>query len=53
MGDEGVSAICEAVQSNNETKLASLDICNNRVGPVGATSVAAMASVIPSLTSLR
>jgi Ran GTPase-activating protein (RanGAP) involved in mRNA processing and transport len=25
LGDEGVSAVCEAIQSNKETKLASLN----------------------------
>ena len=50
--DEGVTAICKAVQSNKETKLASLIISANEVGPVGAKAVAAMAAVVASLTSL-
>ena len=52
MGDEGVTAICEAVQSNKETKLASLDIQYNFVGPAGAKSVAAMMAVIASITEV-
>ena len=48
--DEGVTAICEAVQSNKETKLASLNVGSNKIGPAGAKSVAAMVAVIPSLT---
>lgn len=50
--DEGVTAICEALQSNKETKLASLDIGFNSIGPAGAKSVAAMAAVVASLTAL-
>ena len=51
--DEGVTTICKAVQSNKETKLASLNVGNNRMGPAGAKSVAATVAVIPSLTSVR
>ena len=51
--DEGVKAICEAIQSNKETKLASLSFGYNDVGPVGAKAVAAMAAVVASLTSVR
>ena len=50
--DEGVTAICEAVQSNKETKLASLNVGENKIGPAGAKSVAAMVAVIASLTSV-
>ena len=50
--DEGITAICEAVQSNKETKLASLNVGLNGIGPAGAKSVAAMAAVIGSLTAL-
>jgi len=50
--DEGVSAVCEAIQSNKETKLASLNMSENRIGPVGAKSVAAMVAVTGVLTSL-
>ena len=32
--DEGVSAVCEAIQSNKETKLASLNMGKNRIGSV-------------------
>ncbi|KOO29439.1 protein nlrc3 [Chrysochromulina tobinii] len=48
--DEGVSAVCEAIQSNKETKLASLNFKDNSIGPVGAKSVAAMVAVTSSLT---
>ena len=51
--DEGVTAICEALQSNKETKLASLNIVSNSIGPAGAKSVAAMAAVVASLTRLN
>ena len=50
--DEGVSAVCEAIQSNKETKLASLNFRNNGIGPVGANAVAAMVVVTGSLTAL-
>ncbi len=50
--DEGVSAVCEAIQSNKETKLASLDMGLNSIGSVGAKSVAAMVAVTGGLTSL-
>ena len=51
--DEGVTAICKALQSNKETKLASLIISANEVGPVGAKAVAAMAAVVASVTEVR
>jgi len=50
--DEGVSAVCEAIQSNNKTKLASLNFGDNNIGPVGANAVAAMVAVTGRLTSL-
>jgi hypothetical protein len=50
--DEGVSAICKAIQSNKETKLASLNFKNNGISPVGANAVAAMVAVTGGLTSL-
>ena len=53
VGDEGVRAICEAIQSNKETKLASLNFVNNGIGPVGANALAAMVAVTGSLTSLN
>ena len=51
--DEGVTVICEALQSNKDTKLASLNISGNAIGPAGAKAVAAMAAVVASLTSVR
>ena len=50
--DEGVSTVCQAIQSNKETKLASLNFHHNDIGPVGANAVAAMVAVTGSLTSL-
>ena len=50
--DEGVSAVCEVIQSNKETKLASLNFGYNAIGPVGANSVVAMVSVTGALTKL-
>ena len=52
LNDEGISAVCEAIQSNKETKLASLNMGANRTGPMGAKSVAAMVAVTGGLTSL-
>ena len=51
--DEGVSAVCEAIQNNKETKLASLNFENNGIGPVGANAVAAMVAVTGALTKLE
>jgi hypothetical protein len=51
VGDEGVDAICEAIKSNKDTKLLSLNgIGNNGIGPVGANIVAAMVAVTDALT---
>ena len=51
--DEGVGAICEAIQNNKETKLTSLNFGRNRIGPVGANAVVAMVAVTGSLTKMR
>eukprot|EP00900_Chrysochromulina_parva_P004893 jgi/Chrpa1/14404/Chrysochromulina_OHIO_Genome00021981-RA len=48
--DEGVNAVCEVIQSNKETKLASLNFSYNGIGPVGANAVAAMVAVTGGLT---
>ena len=53
LDDEGVSAVCEAIQSKKETKLASLNFGNNNLGPVRANALAAMVAVTGSLTSLN
>ena len=53
LNDEGVSAVCEAIQSNKETKLASLNFKNNHIGPVGANAVAAMVAATGSLTKIK
>ena len=47
--DEGVSAVCEAIQSNKETKLASLNMGANCISPIGAKSVASMVAVTGTL----
>jgi len=51
--DEGVASICDALQNNDKTKLASLEIEANNIGTSGAKSVAAMLAVTPSLTWLN
>ena len=53
LNNEGVSAVCEAIQSNKETKLSSLNFGYNGIGPVGANAVAAMVVVTGSLTEVR
>ena len=50
--DEGVSAVCKAIQNNKETKLASLDFSYNFIGPVGANAVAAMVAVTGGLIKI-
>jgi len=52
VGDKGVDAICEAIKSNKETKLASLNFGDNSIGPVGANTVGAMVAVTGALTSV-
>ena len=52
LNNEGVSAVCEAIQSNKETKLASLNFGQNNIGPVGANAVATMVAVTGSLTKM-
>jgi Ran GTPase-activating protein (RanGAP) involved in mRNA processing and transport len=49
LNDEGVSAVCEAIQSNKETKLASLNMGANSISPIGAKSVASMVAVTGTL----
>jgi hypothetical protein len=41
---------CEAIQSSKETKVASLNTGDKRIGSVGAKSVAAMVAVTSALT---
>jgi Ran GTPase-activating protein (RanGAP) involved in mRNA processing and transport len=50
--DEGITAICNAVQGNKESKLAKLNVAGNNISPVGATAVAAMVAVIGGLTKI-
>ena len=49
LNDDGVSTVCDAIQSNKETKLASLNMGANSIGPIGAKSVAAMVAVTGAL----
>jgi Ran GTPase-activating protein (RanGAP) involved in mRNA processing and transport len=49
---EGISAVCKAIKSNKETKLASLNVSGNFIGPVGANAVVAMVAVTGGLTSI-
>ena len=53
VGDVEICAICEAIQSNKETKVASLNFGYNCMGPVGANAVAAMVAVTGSLTKIK
>ena len=50
--DEGITAICNAVQGNKESKLALLNVACSAMSPVGARAVAAMVAVTGGLTSL-
>jgi len=50
VGDKGVIPICEAIQSNKETKLASLNMADNGIENCAAESVAAMLAVTGALT---
>ena len=50
--DEGVGVVCEAIQNNKNTKLASLDIGDNGMSQMGAKSVGSMLAVNGSLTKL-
>jgi Ran GTPase-activating protein (RanGAP) involved in mRNA processing and transport len=51
--DEGVSAVCKAIQSNKETKLTSLNFSDNGISPVGANAVAAMVAVTGAQTKIN
>ena len=53
IGNEGITAVCEAIQSNEGSKLASLNIGRNGISPVGAKAVAAMVAATGSLTKVR
>ena len=52
LGDAGVEVVCNAVQSNEHSKLASLDLATNGCGPDGAKAVTAMMAVTGSLTEV-
>ena len=51
INDEGVIAICEAIQSNKETKITELNFKFNGITKAGAKSVAAMMAATSSLTA--
>jgi hypothetical protein len=51
--DKGVSAVCEAIQNNKETKLASLNVSDNGIRSAGAKSLAAMVAVTGALTEIE
>ena len=51
--DDGITAICNAVQSYKESKLAKLNVADNNISPIGATAVAAIVAVTGSLTLVR
>ncbi len=50
--DEGITAICNAVQGNKESKFAKLNVAGNHISPVGANAVAAMVAVTGALTEV-
>ena len=50
LGDDGIDAICKAIQRSKETKLASLNISYTNVGSAGIQSVASLLRVTPSMT---
>ena len=49
LGEQGVTAICDALQSNKETKLVSLNVSETGIGPAGAKAVVAMAAVVTAV----
>ena len=51
--DEGVNAVCKAIQNNKETKLAKLNFQYTGIGPVGTNAVAAMVAVTGALTKIE
>ncbi len=51
--DDGITAICNAVQSYKESKLAKLNVAANNISQIGATAVAAMVAVTGALTELN
>jgi len=50
--DEGIASICDALQSNQQTKLVSVNFSANEITTVGAKSVAALLAVVASLTAI-
>ena len=52
LGDEGMGAIANALKDSTVSQLASLDVCNNKIGPKGAEALAAWLAVCASLTLL-
>ena len=52
LGDAGATVLCDALRESKVTKVQELDLSSNNIGPVGAKAVAAMAAVVPSVTSV-
>ena len=52
LGDEGATALCNALRESKVTKVQELSLCWNDIGPDGAKAVAAMASSVASLSQL-
>lgn len=52
LGNEGVGAICEAIQSSKETKLVTLNLGKNNIDPAGAQLVARLFHKIDSLAAV-
>jgi Ran GTPase-activating protein (RanGAP) involved in mRNA processing and transport len=52
LGDEGMGAIAIALKDSTVSKLASLDVCNNKIGPKGAEALAAWLAVCASITEV-
>ena len=51
--DEGTTILCDALRESTVSKVQELSLYNNGIGPDGAKAVAAMAAVVPSVTSVR
>ena len=51
--DKGTSILCDALRESKVTKVQELDLSSNGIGADGAEAVAAMASVVGSVTEVR
>ena len=52
LGDEGTIILCNALRESTVTKVQTLDLQANRIGPAGAKAVASMAAAVASLTKI-